>query len=480
MTAFRYWSSTPFRQARSQSAANAAGTRMALPSARRKDLRMRSILPELLNLDVLSQIMRGHVRRVDGARVIGRDTRRRCPHIQLVRVRWIGNEVPERTVLSTPDNDAPQLAFFRCRIGERGPHINGVVFAHKHGTRLTELFPRGDEVAVPIEDLDPVVLAIGDIHMTLRTADVDVVGLVEIAGRRSLVSPGFDKPAVLRKFHDAGGVVLVGRMAIRHKDVPVRRDSNAGRTVEGIRTVPRHTLLADGHQNFTSRTQLQNFLAHNHARRVPGGHAENGRLVVYVADPQVPIAIDGEAVRIGEQSCTEALEKLARRIELQNRRIGFTPPDAGGVARRNRVEAPMEDPDVAVAADMHPDDLPPAASVHARRESGPTLHQTKGIGEFGWFGVTPLLCTGRGSRQGDGDRGGQQYKSRPACSCHRAFPLEIQDNPSARCGTDHGSVWSVRRYPEGGRRRKTIVRPTIPSFRARVSRVSTFSPATAP
>jgi hypothetical protein len=46
MTAFRYWSSTPFRQARSQSAAKAAGIKTMPPSAGRKKLRMRSIVLE--------------------------------------------------------------------------------------------------------------------------------------------------------------------------------------------------------------------------------------------------------------------------------------------------------------------------------------------------------------------------------------------------------------------------------------------------
>src|SRR5580698_9763124 len=49
MTAFRYWSSTPFRHARSQSAAKAAGIRTAPPRAARKKLRMRSILLMLVD-----------------------------------------------------------------------------------------------------------------------------------------------------------------------------------------------------------------------------------------------------------------------------------------------------------------------------------------------------------------------------------------------------------------------------------------------
>ena len=50
-------------------------------------------------------------------------------------------------------------------------------------------FHADDEIAVLVEDLDPAVHAVDDIDAALRSADEDVVGFVEIAGRRSLVSP---------------------------------------------------------------------------------------------------------------------------------------------------------------------------------------------------------------------------------------------------------------------------------------------------
>jgi hypothetical protein len=74
---------------------------------------------------------------------------------------------------------------------------------------------------VLIEHLDSVVPAIGDEDMALRTANEDVVWLVEIAGGRSFMSPSLDESAILREFHDAGRVVLVGRMAIRHEDIAI-------------------------------------------------------------------------------------------------------------------------------------------------------------------------------------------------------------------------------------------------------------------
>ena len=135
---------------------------------------------------------------------------------------------------------------------------------------------------------------------------------------------------------------------------PLGAIGDAGRPIEGVRTVPGHALLAEHHQHLAGRTQFEDFLAHDHAVGVLGRHAEHRCLIVYVAGPQVPVSVDGEAVRIGEQSRAKALQQLARRIEFQNRRIGVTPPDAGGVAGGHGVEAPMKDPDVAVAAGHAP------------------------------------------------------------------------------------------------------------------------------
>ena len=87
------------------------------------------------------------------------------------------------------------------------------------------------------------------------------------------------------KFHDAGGVVLVGRMTIRHEHVAIGRNRYAGRAIEGIRTVAGNALLAEHHQNFASRTQFEDLLAHDYAVRVLGRHAQHRRFIVYVADP---------------------------------------------------------------------------------------------------------------------------------------------------------------------------------------------------
>ncbi len=83
-----------------------------------------------------------------------------------------------------------------------------------HRAWLTELLPRGDEVAVLIEDLHAIVLAVGHIHVTFRTADIEIVGFPEVAGLRSHASPGLDELPVFREFHDAGAVRLVACMPV--------------------------------------------------------------------------------------------------------------------------------------------------------------------------------------------------------------------------------------------------------------------------
>ena len=57
-------------------------------------------------------------------------------------------------------------------------------------------------------------------------------------------------------------------MAIRHKDIAIGRNGNTGRLIEGIRAIPRYTLLAEGHQHLASRTKLEDLLAPDHAVRV--------------------------------------------------------------------------------------------------------------------------------------------------------------------------------------------------------------------
>src|SRR5581483_5864754 len=97
-----------------------------------------------------------------------------------------------------------------------------------------ELLPLRDEVAILIEHLDAGVLAVGDIDALLGAADEDVVRLVEIAGRRTLVAPLLDEFPVLGELHHAGIAGGVWLMAIGDEDVAVSADGDAGRPVEHV------------------------------------------------------------------------------------------------------------------------------------------------------------------------------------------------------------------------------------------------------
>src|SRR5262249_8411281 len=146
------------------------------------------------------------------------------PVLHRVEVGRIGNEGGERSVPRVADHDAAQLALLGGGIAERGADIDRVVAADEHRARLAELRPGRYKVALLVEPLDAVVLAVGDVDAILRSANEYVVRLVEVAGRRPLVAPGLDERALFGELHDAGIAERIGLMAVGDKDVAIRRD----------------------------------------------------------------------------------------------------------------------------------------------------------------------------------------------------------------------------------------------------------------
>src|SRR5271154_4496352 len=104
--------------------------------------------------------------------------------------------------------------------------------------------PSGDEIAVLIENLDTTVAAIGNVDASHRTADRDIVRVIEIAGRRSFVTPRLDEAAILGEFDDAGVIRRIAAMAIGNKNIAICRDRHTGRSIEGIGTTPADPHLA--------------------------------------------------------------------------------------------------------------------------------------------------------------------------------------------------------------------------------------------
>jgi hypothetical protein len=96
-------------------------------------------------------------------------------------------------------------------------------------------------------------------------------------------------------------------------------------------------------------------------------------------------------VRIGKHAAAKALEQLAGGIKLQDWRVGLAATDAGGDAGRHGIEAAVEDPNIAVAVDVHTDDLAKTAAIHAVEQRRPAFDKAIGIGQLSWLGVLRRL-----------------------------------------------------------------------------------------
>src|SRR5437870_969043 len=108
-------------------------------------------------------------------------------------------------------------------------------------------------------------------------------------------------------------------MAIRHENVAIGRNGDSSRTVKQIRPAPAHAFRPNRHQHLARRTYLEDLLTHRDALRVLRGHAEDGLLVICIGRPDIPVVVDGESMRMREQSDAEALQKPACRTELEDR-----------------------------------------------------------------------------------------------------------------------------------------------------------------
>src|SRR3954464_12827972 len=94
-------------------------------------------------------------------------------------------------------------------------------------------------------------------------------------------------------------------MPVRDEDIAVGAYRHIAGAVEGIGSVTRDTGLSEPHQNLAFRTELENLLA-------------LAILALCIASPDISVAIDRQPVRLHEHSGAETLQKLARRIELED------------------------------------------------------------------------------------------------------------------------------------------------------------------
>ena len=133
-----------------------------------------------------------------------------------------------------------------------------------------------EEFAGGVEDLDALVLAVGDVDVAFRV-EADGVGQVELALAGPLAAPGEEKLAGPVELHDAGVAVAVGDV-----DVAVWGEGDVGRLVEVALVLAGHVLFAEGHQHLAVGAEL------------------NDGVVGVVGGPDVAGGVDAQAVGGGE------------------------------------------------------------------------------------------------------------------------------------------------------------------------------------
>ena len=213
-------------------------------------------------------------------------------------------------------------------------------------------------------------------------------------------------------------------MAVRHEDIAIRGNGDSGRPVEEIRTNPANAGCADGHQLLEALSpgaQLEDRLPHRGALRVLGRHTEDERLVVAIRRPDVSIVIHREPVRVSEQTHPKTPDECARRVELQNRRVGVAAIEACGIAVRLVVETAVEDPDIAARRDVHSDHLAPLPSIrafHAGWQRGPVGREAIRIGKLRFRDRRGAALLGVHGRRGDEGSHDHELKASTCCVGH--------------------------------------------------------------
>src|SRR5215510_6673111 len=233
---------------------------------------------DLLLFDVLPEILRARLSRVEITRRIRRDT---FGHAGRVVFGAEGRDKScDLAVSGASDaNSRPDTGVvFRVRLGIR--YVNDVVAIDEDPAWPAELLPLGDEIPLLIEDLDAFVAAVADEDPPLRI-NSDRMRRVELPGARAFPAPGLDELFILREFHDA--CVGVPAMAIVDEDVAARRGDNVARPIKRDGPVAGNSSLAERHQHFSIRAEFEYLVAF---AVLAGG----------VARPDVAVAVHVEAV----------------------------------------------------------------------------------------------------------------------------------------------------------------------------------------
>ena len=153
-----------------------------------------------------------NIGRVDIAHCVSRNAGCRSARPHRTEVARIRDESEQRAINGITDHDAALFTRLHLRrsvasgrlVAQRDADINLVIRANEDRAWLAKLMPGRDEFAVLIENLDTTVATIGNVDASHRTADRDIVRVIEIARHRSFVTPGLDEPAILGELEDAG------------------------------------------------------------------------------------------------------------------------------------------------------------------------------------------------------------------------------------------------------------------------------------
>src|SRR5580765_5571836 len=164
----------------------------------------------------------------------------------------VGNERDHFPVLHAADSNASFPAGVIPRDGDRFGvgHVNVVALVDEDPAGTTELRPLFDEVAVPIESLNAVVVAIAHVQAPPRI-EREGVRLIELSRAGARLSPSLDEGAVLREFQH---LRLALPVSLRDENLARGRDDDVVR-LEKVFGVDASSGLAERHKQLAVRTE---------------------------------------------------------------------------------------------------------------------------------------------------------------------------------------------------------------------------------
>src|SRR5205814_9439066 len=182
----------------------------------------------------------------------------------------VGNEREHFPVLDVADPDAALPAGVipgdRARFGIGD--VNVVALVDEDAARPAELRPLVDEVAVAIENLNAVVVAIAHEQASPRV-ECERVRLIELARTRAGFSPSFAQGAVLRELQN---LRLALPVPLGNENFSRRRDDHVV-WLEEVLGIDASARLAEPHQQFAVGAELEHLVALGGTRGGTGGTA---------------------------------------------------------------------------------------------------------------------------------------------------------------------------------------------------------------